>query len=212
MLFTVELINWDFQYRLQKDGTWRCLENRRILSSTDYLTDKRLDVLRISKNKGTIELDGNLFVIEADTMNIGSGSKDLSYSSMVFRNKFPAKPKEEKLRNAIRSGDDSRNNSLILNVYGQFKLRRGPPFYIFKNDPTLVARYETFDAGAGYVGLQSASDNSYIKELYHVFLDFWLNHLKEGRTGMYIDIPALKTLEHIENDLSQLQAQWTAQY
>lgn len=212
MRFTVELSGWDFKYRLQKDGTWRHLKNHPKLSPADFQTDKRQDVLQQSKGKGNIELDGNLFEIEPEVAQIGPGSKHLWYSSTVYRDTFPAKPEVEQLRLTIHSGDDSRNNSLILNVYGQFKLRPRPPFNIHQNDPTIVARDETSMAGNGYVGPKAASDNIYIRDLYLLFMECWLAHLKVGKTRMYRDYPASKTQEQIDKELSQLQTQWAAQY
>jgi len=212
MRFTVELSGWDLKYRLHKDGTWRHLENHPNLSPADFQTDKRQDVLRQSKSKGTIELDGNLPEIEPEITQLGPGSKHLWYSSMVYRDTFPVKPQVEQLRKTIQSGDDSCNNSLILNVYGQFKLRPRPPFNIHQNDPTIVARDETSMAGNGYVGPKAAGDNKYIKDLCLMFMECWLAHLKEGRTRIYRDFPASKTQEQIDKELSQLQTQWTAQY
>jgi hypothetical protein len=112
----------------------------------------------------------------------------------------------------LAGGDDSKNNSLILNLNGAFELRQWPPFDIHRNDPTMILCHETFAAGNEYVGVDAAQDDQHVGELYRGSLVGWLNHLKYGRTQEYICFLTGTDYEPILGEIKQLREQWVPTY
>jgi hypothetical protein len=210
MIFTVDLRGFGVRYRLQNDGTWRNLRKDSSLLTSDYRTGDSIMVAKKSPGKGTIELDAAVFKINPSEASLTD--KVLGSTSSVFRKKFPKVPQLDQLRRTIASGDDSKMNVLILNVYGDFELRTIPPFDFTKNDPTVVVRHETFVAENDCVGAEAAKDSRPIDELYSSSLEFWIKHLKTGKTQEYCDLPAAKKAEDFIAELRSIQQRWVAQY
>lgn len=212
MLFTVELVTLShIRFRLQEDDSWRKLENNFNLQSTDFRTDEPSIVVQKSKGKDVIELEGNIYRINPSLYS-RTETDIVYYTSMVFRRTFPSIPDKEQLRQVIAAGDDSKNNSLILNVYGKFELRQRPPYDIHQNDPTVIVRNETFAAHNDYVGPNASKDDSHIDAHYLTSLRHWVNHLYFGQSHKYSGEFTTKTIAEIQAELVSIKYQWSPEY
>ena len=79
----------------------------------------------------------------------------------------------------IKNGDDNYDNQIRVTKEGKIFLSRTVGA---ENISDLKFRFETFDAGNGYVGPEAADDEAYINDLYKGLTNSW----KLNRTG-YID-------------------------
>ena len=79
----------------------------------------------------------------------------------------------------IKNGDDTQNNQIRVTKTGIVFLSQTIGAEDISN---LKFRFETFDAGNGYVGPLAAKDGEYIDELYNGLVATW----KLNKTG-YID-------------------------
>lgn len=211
MRFTVELSYAGLCFRLQKNDSWRRCVHDRNLQESDLTCDTPSDVTARSSAKGVIDIDGIIYHIEPNLTYYFDGEKELYYSSSVFRREYPEEPKFEQLRETIAKGDDEKNNIPILNVYGKFELRQ-PPFNQSLNDPSIVVRHESTDAGNGYVGLEAAKDEDPMLGLFVSSLERWKNHLKYHITQEYSDENASTTLEQIQKELKEIKNNWRPDY
>lgn len=85
----------------------------------------------------------------------------------------------EQLVELIKSGDDRYDNQIRVTKDGMIFLSRIVGAEDISN---LRFRFETCDAGNGYVGSEAAADNDYINDLYNGLIKTW----KSNKTG-YID-------------------------
>lgn len=95
----------------------------------------------------------------------------------------------QQLINTIKNGDDSITNRLILRVDGIFAL---VPYDSSEDadaflDLDYVARWETFDAGNGYVGDNAAEDLELINEIYSDAKKAWSIFKSTGRKKVLFD-------------------------
>jgi hypothetical protein len=77
----------------------------------------------------------------------------------------------------IASGDDNVNNQIRVTKNGDVYLST---VVGADNISNLRFRYETYAAGAGYVGAEAAADESYIRDLFNKLRNDWAS----GQTGM----------------------------
>lgn len=191
LLFTVELRNTIERFRLQKDDGWRNCLGDRGLRNSDFSCPTAGEVPNLSMFRGKLSVEGKSYVIppEDESVNINALLTNLSYCSSVFRRVFPPVPSIEQLRSAIAGGNDNFNNSLVLNVNGKFELRQVPPFDFSANDPSVVVRHETSQAGNDYVGANAAADSRYVNQWYAASLEYWKEHLETHVTQSYCDLP-----------------------
>lgn len=211
MKFTIELKELDRFHRLQKDNSWRIIDDNRSLIETDFQTNNPGEVLGKSSHEGEIVLDGVKYKVNPTLVDFGNDNV-LSTTSLVFRKQFPILPSIDQLRDTIANGDDSKHNSLILNVYGKFELRTRPPYDISKNDPTVIVRNETYSAGNEYVGVKASKDEQHVKQEYKASLEFWIRHLAKGVTQEYCDLASDRKTVDIIAEIKELENNWTAQY
>ncbi len=211
MRFTVELSDASLCFRLQNDNSWRNCGNNRNLQGSDFTCDNSPDVTVRSSIIGEINIDGTIYNIAPKQVDYFGERNYLFYSSSVFHREYPEEPKFEQLRETIAKGDDEKNNIPILNVYGKFELRQ-PPFNQDLNDPSIVVRHESTNAGNGYVGLEAAKDEELMLDLFVSSLEHWKNHLKYHITQEYSDDLASMTLEQIHNELNEIRNNWRHDY
>ena len=209
MRFTIELKGELDLYRLQKDQSWRDCKNVTELAPTDMLCETAEEVLSLSKLKGEFQIGKIVYDIEPEP-NTGF-LPPLHYTSSGFRRDFPTVPSVDQLREVVRSGDDSVNNLLILNVDGIFELLPVPP-YDFLNNPRCVVRYETLDAGNDFVGVAASEDEDHILTVYAVMVSGWVEHLKSGATQLYFDEYQPTSIEGLPQMLDEIQKTWVSQY
>jgi hypothetical protein len=210
MRFTVDLEGDLDLYRLQTDQSWRNCLNATGLAPTDMLCDTVEDALALNVLKGEFQIENVVFDIEPEP-NTGF-LPPLHYTSSVFRREFPTVPSVDQLREVIRTGDDSVNNSLILNIDSMFELRSIPPYDFSINDPTCVVRYETFDAGNDYAGVEASEDDDHILTTYALMMSGWVEHLKNGATQLYYDEYSPISIEDLPQMLDEIQKAWVPQY
>ena len=202
--------------RLQNDGTWRELTPDRNLFHLDYTAKEISDIKAKSQINIAFELAGK-------TINIGPGSDkevvvhekslNLSYTSCVFRKLFPNNPNYNQMIQAVSRGNDFYNNALILNVNGEFELRREYFDGSVGNDPSIVARHDTFFAGNGYVGLKALQGGrDWLENLYRTSLKCWKDHLISHRTQEHVNYNLVDSLEGIRRDLEKIKENWLPEY
>lgn len=91
------------------------------------------------------------------------------------------KPQLSQLLDALRAGDDSHDNILLLMPSGHFELYAGAGGGAVQHI-SYVTRWGTFDAGDGYVGEDAANNRKFYEE--HIMpwaLEAWEEYEKTGR-------------------------------
>ena len=214
MIFTIDLTHYCKLYRHQNDNSWRSIGNNVLqLVENDFQTLNPQEVVHMSRrDEFQMKLDGVLYRVNSRVNSRVNDTNTLYYSSTVFRREFPETPSLEQLQNVIANGDDSRNNSLILNVYGNFELRPAPPYDFTVNDPTVIFRNETYIQGNRYVGAEAARDERHINGEYATSLDSWIDHLKTGDIKDYSDSLTNRTVNDMLQEIDQLRQTWVPQY
>jgi hypothetical protein len=211
MVFTVEITRLIESFRLQNDGSWRKLENNSLLES-DFRTSDPAEVIRRTPYDREIEIENVSYKVNPPIARMGEA---LSGVSTVYRREFPEViPDKGQLRAVIAGGDDNQFNSLILNVNGLFELRQRPEYDIFKNDPTVVVRHETFAPGNSHVGAEAARDDVQIDEWFYSSLKAWLYHVETGVTHEYCGDDELSSGddEQLLREIALLKSRWVPAY
>ena len=85
----------------------------------------------------------------------------------------------EDLQRLIALGDDSHANQIRINYAREIYLS---PLVGAQQLDGICGRFETFDAGNGYVGLEAAANMKYINRLYRA-IQRWREHPRS-----YVDI------------------------
>lgn len=85
----------------------------------------------------------------------------------------------EDVREMIAGGDDSVDNQVRVSKNGYLYLSQDTGA---RNLNEVKFRFDTFDAGNDYVGLEASKDEEHIKKIYSAVIHFWNN----DSTG-YID-------------------------
>lgn len=89
------------------------------------------------------------------------------------------------VEDAVRFGDDSQDNSVVVTLTGKIKVvtldeaQRHPEKY--------AVRHETFDAGNDYIGPDASNHKKHIDSIYENLLNGWAKHLHTGSTSVYVD-------------------------
>lgn len=81
------------------------------------------------------------------------------------------------LNDVLRHGDDSKNNTLVIDENAKFSL-------VQKGAMQYPVRFEMFCSGNGYVGKNIPQEM--IKEYFGMALSGWLHYLKDGE-AVYVD-------------------------
>lgn len=203
MEFFIELTNDQTTYRLQNDKTWHLL-NERQLKDKDYLTSNVSEIIKLQEIDRPIDLNGRQWKLNPTSSSFGDESV-LTYQVYTNRDIIPRTPSRDQLKSIIAQGDDSFNNSLILNPHGFYELRNFHTLNFSIKDPTILHRHETFSAGNDYVGQEASEDQSLIDELYSTSLEHWLINLKYGRLNMYSDHHTQKTAEELIIEIEEIK-------
>lgn len=210
MLFTTGLKDIGICYRQQNDGGWReCLDDKG-LKETDFRCADPAEVTQRSVAPKSLEIGGKTYDIDPHVWP--TKNDQLYFASTVFRRDYPNEPSRDQLVQVIANGDDSVSNVLILDVYGQFELRQSPPFNQLLNDPSIIVFHETFIAGNNYIGPDASEDGNHIEELFIDSLEYWKNHLKDGRNQDYSDTTTSMSYDEIQQELRELRDNWTPNY
>ena len=81
------------------------------------------------------------------------------------------------LKDVLRKGDDSKNNTLVIDENAQFAL-------VQKGAMQYPVRFEMFCSGNGYVGKNIPEE--FIKDYFGMALSGWLHYLNDGE-AVYVD-------------------------
>ncbi len=201
MKFTVEArLFGEGAYRLQEDGSWRNLGRERELQEGDRIFGKLYETTSFVFYQGELELGLEVYLVNPKLS--GLGSKEAYIEAIVHREKKPRHFSREELERAIREGDDRRNNSLVLDLEGYFRLlsfeeamRRLSP---------IAVRHETFIAGNDYVGREAVKDKEFIEETFLAMLGGWIRHLESGELGVYVDYVGTKGEKELWRKVEEL--------
>ena len=104
---------------------------------------------------------------------------------------------EEEIKEVLRSGNDFRNNRLVIDEEGYAQLIDSDLHYECYRYPVSQ---ESYDARNNYVGQYANLDD--VSEIYLAMLDGWLHHL---RTGQRYDVDYYDQCEEAEKMLVEIK-------
>ncbi len=174
ILFSIELDGLSTIYRLQKNGSWRRLEdgNYELLDS-DYVTDN-VEKVKEFHFPASLEADGKKWLIPR---RFSVEENILVPFSQIFRSEFPPIPNKQQLQETIAGGDESCQNILVLNLDGIFELLPASTFDRQCLDPHIIVNHDYLPIRGAYVGPEAAANSEQVSEVFVTSLDFWIRHL-----------------------------------
>lgn len=104
---------------------------------------------------------------------------------------------EKEIKEVLRSGNDFRNNRLVIDEEGYAQLIDSDLHYEHYRYPVSQ---ESYNARNNYVGQYANLDD--VSEIYQAMLDGWLHHL---RTGQRYDVDYYEQCEDTEKMLAELK-------
>ena len=120
------------------------------------------------------------------------------FTIKLFRIKPPSHVFTEKeIKEVLRSGNDFRNNRLVIDEEGYAQLIDSDLHYEHYRYPVSK---ESYDARNNYVGQYANLDD--VSGIYQAMLDGWLHHL---RTGQRYDVDYYEQCEDTEKMLAELE-------
>jgi len=192
-------------FRLQRDLSWVACASVEPLSDEDYFSISPENLIPPVKTKISFEYNGKVWYVNEKEIVDYSTREKLYYTIKVKRVLFPKLPSEDQLISTIRQGDDRKANRLVLNVFGFFELRYAECVEFI--DPTIVVRFETFNAQHDYVGESAALDTRHIRRLYNSGLEYWLKHLHSGVTCFYCDIEGTISQSEVLRQIAEMETE-----
>lgn len=204
-------------FRLNKKNQWVRCSNLSAINEGDYVTTNRMDVIGLLKKDISIEIENTKFIIEPEMGTEYGNEKQLHYEIYGFRYDYPQPPGEKQLKDLLIAGDDSVRNSLVLKTDGLFYLLKTELLPDIPANPDIVLQYESFQSGNGYVGNSVGSDESYIKNLYRIGINYWLNHLRYKILHDFSEVEILQAdpapaIVELFEELQQLKLNWKPDY
>ena len=194
-------------YRLQKDDSWRALKGDITPRETDFTAHSPSKMMAIPVPRGKMAFDGKTYKVNASSFSMAETPSLLFGAYRIFRHAFPKEPSRDQLEQVIASGDDSRSNVLVLNIYGDFELREF--VHDLDRDPSIVVRHECFAAGNGYVGYRASRSTNLIDHHYESSMDHWVAHLLSHRLGTFSgETSPEKPLAAILEELDAIKNGW----
>lgn len=171
----------DRSYRLQRDNSWRPLNNGRERLDSDKLFPWILDTSEHIERGRKINLNGDCYIVNPRARI--QGENYALVNPKIFRSTKPRLFNFNELRYVIQHGDDLKANCLILDTFGEFNLID----YSEAINPLspVAVRYQTFPAGNDMVGEKASKDRPFVSMLYKSMLAGWINHLETGNLRVY---------------------------
>ncbi|NMH72794.1 hypothetical protein HF078_06900 [Bacillus sp. RO2] len=197
MKFTIDVSTMiRTEHRLKKDGSFKKFtgaEEKELLED-DMTFDSYNDAKYWKSNTEYIE-------VEEERIEVNPIISNLTDPHVSIRPHRTGKPRysffsEEELKEVLLSGDDSTNNSLIVDFEGKLHLI---PFEEAKTRG-YAARFETYMAGNGYVGARSSLNH--ITDTYLSLLEAWSIHLS-SHDMIYRDYPSSHTKEQLISEIKE---------
>lgn len=176
MQYLVEMDRIRDEWRLQVDGSWRNIEK----DSSTTETDRRFDVLaqlRPFQQRFEVVLAGDRMMANPQYCSMQTWCHA---QFRVIRDQTPRTPTKDELQQVIAGGDDSVDNTLVIDLGGTIRLkpwRNGrSPIY----DLDIAVRMSTCDRGKGYIGREPAADGKYVDRIYRDLDRLWEQHVATG--------------------------------
>lgn len=184
MFFTINayklLPGFDETYRLSKNETWEPQKNL-----TSYDSEKDMHFTSFTSANDWLQ-SNNPIIVNGETVDLNEKVSILfggryEFEIIAHRITKPSNPifTREEISNVLRSGNDNHSNSLVIDYQGNPKLvpliDRTP--LSLKEYPV---RFETFQAGNGYVGPHE--DLTHLDTTYLALLEAWELHIITGRS------------------------------
>lgn len=199
MIYTIDVGFLYTDYRLKKDGTFKKFNGGHFkeveVDDETFVSDS--DAKFVASKINTIEVDG-------ETINVRTGQLGSMHIAVrPHRTGKPAKSifTRDELKQVLLNGNDDSHNSLIIDFDGYPRL---VTFNTTRTTPHAV-RYESFQAGNGYVGPNSKLNH--LERTYLGLLDGWSSHLFCHDT-IYVDYTdnfvEQEKLNEINNLIQQL--------
>lgn len=193
--------------RLTIAGTWRDCDDPSELETDDWTTNKP----ELVKNQ---EQENPLPGSESG-MDYEKGA--WTYKVYCFRNTWPEAPDIQQLEETLRSGDDSKRNSLCLKIDGKYFLIE-EDYDEHEDDPTIVVQFRSSTPGGGYVGEMNVDESDddyaeYINDCHTAGLRFWTDHLQSKELYNVRDDDEFEgDLETVLGDLEFVKENWVPSY
>ncbi|KAA0965844.1 hypothetical protein FQ087_06140 [Sporosarcina sp. ANT_H38] len=194
MLFTIDTGNILEVYRMKKNSLFEKVDvHPKVILEDDKVFTEFNEAKEFA---GKLEFA----VINGEEVDFKS-SQIGSYNAEVKPHRTEKPSKElfsiDEVRNILNTGDDSINNSLIIDFDGNLKL---VPFKdAIKGN--YAVRHETFGAGNGYVGPDQSE--SHIESTYLMMLDGWEAHL-DTHDSHYMDYTDKTSAEKLIKNIKEL--------
>ncbi|BFH13516.1 hypothetical protein WJ0W_006197 [Paenibacillus melissococcoides] len=199
MKFTINVARAIIEtHRLKKDGKFGPIPKPyKILEEDDMTFNSKLEAEEYIHRKEEWVVDDGI------TVKVG-GAKGLTDPSIHIRAHRVTKPKnmlftKDELRDILKSGDDSKNNVLIIDWDGTVKLI---PFRsVAELRDGYAVRLESYLAGNSYVGAKSRLNH--LSSTYSTLLAGWLSHL-ESHDEVYRDYPPVESDEELISKIKEV--------
>lgn len=208
ILYTIEAEERYNLFRLQRDGSWRARDRKDVvLQENDFSTRSVAVAAGRAEQFDRITLDGSDFPTKSP-LGRSLADRIADVTSCALRDRFPETPTLAQLDAVIRTGDDSRTQSLVLTVDGQFELWELDDIDLSVNNPFIVCRHEAFGFGNEYKGNHAAAnDTTFLEDIFAPSLASWVRHLESGQTQDFIDYNDSRSSE-VLTQLSELARTW----
>ena len=197
----------DVNQRLTVSGNWRDCDDPSVLEIEDWTTD----------NPQLIENQKQENPLPNSKLGMDYAEGKWIYKVYCFRDVWPETPNIDQLEATIRSGDDSKRNSLCLKIDGKYYLIEHD-YNEDQNDPYIVVQFRSSTPGGGYVGGKNTEESDedydeYIEELHTAGLRFWIDHLQSKELYNVRDDDEFEgELETVLEDLEFAKENWTPGY
>jgi len=182
---TKTILGMDGSFRLQQDGTWIEKRDFTKFDNNDMLFNSFTETQTWLEQNRNIAINGEISNPSSEERVTDLFSRSFHFDVICHRTESPLNPVPsiEQLRDVLVNGDDTTSNTLIIDFNGHFNLvpRRSQEPLRVKN---YAVKYETFQAGNGYVG--SSSNLLHLEQTYQSVLEHWLLHLESGKQ-LYAD-------------------------
>ena len=195
MIYTIDVGLIYTDYRLKQDETFKKFNGKHFkeVEADDLTFSNLFDAKSAANDISSIEVDGKLLNVRSN--NLGS----MSLSVRPHRTGKPMKSifTKEEVREVLVKGNDNINNALIIDFEGHVRL---VPFRDVRSTPHAV-RFESFNAGNGYVGPKSKLNH--LNTTYLGLLNGWSSHLF-CHDSIYIDYVSDDNEEELLKEIKDL--------
>ncbi|MGF7050402.1 hypothetical protein J2T13_004940 [Paenibacillus sp. DS2015] len=197
--FTIEVTELILPtHRLQKDDTFRELgRGPFLIEATDKVFNDYSQAEKWRKDRPIVEV--------GDTRIDNIGARSLADPYLHIRQHRTAKPiksyfTKDEVATVLRKGNDETHNFLVVDYNGDVHLiPRG------NNREGYAVRFESFQAGNGYVGQNSGLNH--LNNTYLAMMEGWLVHLHTG-DGVYRDYSdGQKTVDELQQEAELIVSQ-----